>query len=65
MPPHVFLLAAVGASLMAGYRLAHWSLNQKKKSEAARRAADPREPEARNLGNLVADPDTGEYRPQA
>lgn len=66
MPPHVFLLAAVGASLVAGYRLAHWSLKQRNKAAERHRAeAQRREAEkVRDLGKLVADPETGEYRPQ-
>ncbi len=66
MPPHLFLLAAVGASLAAGYRLAHWSLKQREK-EAERRRAEAEKREAdkvRDLGNLTVDPETGEYRPQ-
>ncbi|MCH9809120.1 MAG: hypothetical protein K0U74_15450 [Alphaproteobacteria bacterium] len=63
MPPHIFLLAAVGVSLVAGYRLAS-KFNQKRAERenlnAARNDETPRD-----LGNLEKDETTGEYRPEA
>jgi hypothetical protein len=62
MPPQVLLLAAIGASFYAGYRLAYRALQTRKTKQTAKTTTEP--PEARNLGDLVHDPKTGEYRPQ-
>lgn len=62
MPPQVLLLAAIGASFYAGYRLAYRALEPRKPNQTAKTTAE--QPEARDLGELVHDPKTGEYRPQ-
>ena len=62
MPPQVLLLAAIGASFYAGYRLAQRALQAPKPTKTAKTAEE--KPEVRNLGDLVHDPKTGEYRPQ-
>ncbi len=66
MPPHVFLLVAVGASLVAGYRLAHRSLKKHRaeaeKERAKQEAAQSNEP--RDLGSLDYDADSGSYKPR-
>jgi len=63
MPPQVLLLAAIGAGVYAGYRFAQRALRNQKMKATATSTAEPKG--ARDLGNLVHDPKTGEYRPQA
>ncbi len=62
MPPQVVLLAAIGASFYAGYRLAQRALQGPKTNPTAETTQE--KPKVRNLGDLVHDPETGEYRPQ-
>lgn len=62
MPPHIFLLVAVGASLVAGYRLAH-NFNKKRAKQDDIAKDDVKAP--RDLGALKQDEATGEYRPSA
>lgn len=66
MPPHIFLLAAVGVSLVAGYRLAHWSLKKHRSETDADEAAHDTEnsKEPRNLGTLIWDEASGSYKPR-
>lgn len=63
MPPHVFMLAAVGVGIVAGYRMAYRALKQrdaKPKPSASTRDAD----EPRDLGALEWDETAGAYRPR-
>lgn len=66
MPPHVFLLVAVGASLVAGYRLANWSLKKHRAEAEKERAKHDAEQsnEPRDLGSLDYDEDSGSYKPR-
>ena len=67
MPPHLIMLAAVGAGLIAGYRMAHNSLKARERKQAAERAereADKATSGPRDLGALVWDAEAGAYRPR-
>lgn len=60
MPPHIFLLTAVGVGLIAGYRLAYRAL--KTRGSNAEPKVKPSEP--RDLGVLDWDERAGAYRPR-
>ncbi|KUO66267.1 MAG: hypothetical protein APF80_08940 [Alphaproteobacteria bacterium BRH_c36] len=60
MPPHILMLAVVGAGLIAGYRMAHRAL--KKPPPGAKTEAASNEP--RDLGALEWDEAAGAYRPR-
>lgn len=66
MPPHLFLLAAVGVSLVAGYRLAHWSMKRHRQQDAMRQAEENQNKakEPKEAGTLEWDEASGAYKPE-
>jgi len=60
MPPHIIMLAAVGAGLITGYRMAHRAM--KKNKSAPKPDVETDEP--RDLGSLEWDESAGAYRPR-
>lgn len=60
MPPHLLMLAVVGAGLIAGYRMAHRAM--KKRAPDTKPNVATGEP--RDLGPLEWDEATGAYRPR-
>ena len=59
MPPHILILAVVGAGLVAGYRMAYRAM----KKPAADAKPDDARNEPRDLGALQWDEAAGAYRP--
>ncbi|MGD9784342.1 MAG: hypothetical protein AB7E80_13135 [Hyphomicrobiaceae bacterium] len=68
--PQALLLAVAGAGLYLGARWARQQLERmaeetrRASGEQQRQAGASRSDHARDLGTLVADPATGEYRPR-
>lgn len=64
MPPHIFLLVAVGAGLIAGYRMAHRAMKQRPPDqEPPEKQPDVAAESPRDLGKLEWDEAAGAYRP--
>ena len=60
MPPHILMLAVVGAGLIAGYRMAHRAM----KKRAPRRQAGRLFQRTARSWPLEWDETTGAYRPR-
>jgi len=60
MPPHIFMLVAIGAGLIAGYRMAHRAIKPRTPDKEPDVAAN----EPRDLGALEWDEASGAYRPR-
>jgi hypothetical protein len=63
--PQLIALAVAGAGLYAGYKWVSRKVAEMTETERLRAAEvkAAREPGTREMGNLVLDPSTGEYRP--
>lgn len=60
MPPHILMLAVVGAGLITGYRMAYRALKHRPKDHKPDVGAD----QPRDLGSLEWDEASGAYRPR-
>lgn len=62
MPPHVFMLVAIGAGLIAGYRMAYRAMNPRTPRKEPEPDIASKEP--RDLGSLEWDEASRAYRPR-